>query len=186
MIQPQKKQSMKREQFLAAAVDMAIKTADDKTVKSLQKLIDRLEAQYKDDTKLKLPCRDTMYKYLSGCISEFERESDVSGLNPFEIFKRYSISANALNGLLSISPFKYRTVSEDANGLCIGLLSVIPKKEREAGEYLHVHFNGLIASLLIGIGAIVIFFESANKEAEFYNLLTPHNTDIDILYKLDE
>ncbi len=177
MKKSQKKKSMKQKQFIDAAVNTVISSMDDKSVKSLQNVINKLQKEYKDNKNIKLPCRDTMYKYLSNCISEFEVENDVAGLNHFGVFRKYSIATNALKGLLKLCKFNYKTIVEDANGFYIGLLCVKPQREGVISDYISKNFSDFVMSLFPGTGGIIIFFKNANREAEFYNLLTPFNSD---------
>ena len=171
-----KKQTLRQEDFINAAVNTVIKHADNERLRSIQGLIDIMVDEYKSDKRYKLPCRDTMYKYFNVCITDFEQENDVVGLNPYNIFKAYSKANYALIGLKKLTGFTYATVSEGVNGFYIGLLSVETGKEKKVSDYIAVSFSDYFSSFFTGNGGIIIFFKSANKEAEFFNLLTPHNS----------
>lgn len=171
-----KKQTLRQQDFINAAVNTVIKHYDDEKLRSIQGLIDIMTKDYKSDKHYKLPCRDTMYKYFNVCITDFEQENDVLGLNPYNIFKAYSKANYALIGLKNLTEFTYATVSEGVNGFYIGLLTVSPGKEKAVGDYLSASFSSYFTSFFIGCGGIIIFFKTANKEAEFFNLLTPHNS----------
>ncbi|MCR4616209.1 MAG: hypothetical protein K5756_08695 [Clostridiales bacterium] len=171
-----KKQTLRQQDFINAAVNTVIKHADDEKLRSIQGLIDIMVKDYKSDKHYKLPCRDTMYKYFNVCITDFEQENDVVGLNPYNIFKAYSKANYALIGLKKLTEFTYATVSEGVNGFYIGLLTVNSGKEKAVSDYISSSFSSYFSSFFTGVGGILIIFKSANKEAEFFNLLTPHNS----------
>ncbi len=168
--------TLKQDEFIEIAVNTVISHKDDRNLRSLQGLIDIISEDFKSDKQYKLPCRDTIYKYFNNCISDFEQGNDVFGLNPYNIFKTYSVANYALFGLKKLSNFSYSTVSEGVNGFYIGLLTVSPGSENAVADYLYDSFATHVSCVFNGRGGIVIFFKNANKEAEFFNLLTPHNS----------
>ncbi|MDR1464711.1 MAG: hypothetical protein LBJ11_05360 [Oscillospiraceae bacterium] len=172
--------ALRQEAFVELAAE-TLCSAEGRDLRSLQELIHLLEAVCGGGESSRLPCRDTMYKYLRLAGRQFAAENESAGMNAFALFQGYAQANAALFGLKRTTRFHYSTLAEDQNGWYLGLLLVPGENVAAARQYLQKRFAPFLQSIFPGTGGLLLLFRSANREAEFYNLLVEHNAPPDEL-----